>query len=130
VIAHILIVEDNPLNRELLRDWLEVESYAVRTATDLQSSYDALAERLPDVVLLDINLGSESGLDLVKWMRERPQTREVPVIAVTAHALKAEQQEIMAAGCKACLSKPIDFRRLKEELDRCLQHSKAEPRDS
>jgi len=99
----ILVVEDNQLNRELLRDWLEVEGYEVWPATDLQTSYDVFAKRIPDAVLLDINLGKDDGLDLLAWLREKPEMRDIPVIAVTAHALVAEQERILQAGCRACL---------------------------
>ncbi len=117
----ILVVEDNQLNRELLRDWLEVEGYEVWSATDLQTSYDVFAKRIPDAVLLDINLGAENGLDLVAWMRQRPELGEIPVIAVTAHALVTEQERILQAGCRACLSKPINFQGLRERLNHWLQ---------
>jgi two-component system, cell cycle response regulator DivK len=117
----ILIVEDNQLNRELLRDWLEVEAYEVWSAVDLQTSYEVFSKRVPDLVLLDINLGKDDGLDLIAWMRQKPETREIPVIAVTAHALVAERERILQAGCRACLSKPIDFPLLREELNRWLQ---------
>ena len=117
----ILVVEDNQLNCELLRDWLEVESYEVWCAADLKASYEVFSKRLLDVVLLDINLGKADGLDLLAWMRQKPETREIPVIAVTAHALVEEQQRIMNAGCRACLSKPIDFQLLRVELKRWLQ---------
>ena len=120
----ILIVEDNQLNRELLRDWLEVEGYEVWSAADLKSSYEVFAKRLPDAVLLDINLGKDDGLDLLAWMRKKPETRAIPVISVTAHALVAEQERILQAGCRAYLSKPIDFQRLREELNRWLRDSK------
>jgi CheY-like chemotaxis protein len=120
----ILIVEDNQLNRELLRDWLEVEGYEVWSAADLKSSYEVFSKRLPDAVLLDINLGKDDGLDLLAWMRKKPETRAIPVIAVTAHALVAEQERILQAGCRAYLSKPIDFQRLREELNRWLRDSK------
>lgn len=120
----IVVVEDNPLNRELLRDWLEVEGYEVWCAADLEDCYEAFAKQLPDAVLLDINLGKDNGLDLLAWMRQKPATREIPVIAVTAHALVAEQERILKAGCRACLSKPIDFQLLREELNRRLQDSK------
>jgi two-component system cell cycle response regulator DivK len=113
----ILVVEDNPLNRELLRDWLEVEGYEVWSAEDLKTSYEVFAKRIPDVVLLDINLGKDSGLDLVAWMCQKPETREIPVIAVTAHAMAAEQERILKSGCIACLSKPIDFQQLREHLN-------------
>jgi two-component system, cell cycle response regulator DivK len=117
----ILIVEDNLLNRELLRDWLEVEGYEVWLAADLTTSYEVFAKQVPDAVLLDINLGNEDGLDLVTWMREKPDTREIPVIAVTAHALVTEQERILQAGCRACLSKPINFQGLREQLNHWLQ---------
>jgi CheY-like chemotaxis protein len=117
----ILIVEDNQLNCELLRDWLEVEGYEVWSAADLNASYEVFSKRLPDAVLLDINLGADNGLDLVAWMRQKPQLGEIPVIAVTAHALVAEQEGILRAGCKACLSKPVNFQNLREQLDHWLQ---------
>ena len=121
----ILVVEDNPLNLELLRDWLDVEGYEVWCAADLKDSYEILAKRVLDAVLLDINLGKDSGLDLVAWMRQKPETLQVPVIAVTAHALATEQEQILRAGCKACLSKPINFQLLREELNRSLLDPKA-----
>jgi len=117
----ILVVEDNQLNRELLRDWLEMEGYEVWCSADLKASYEVFAKRLPDAVLLDINLGSENGLDLLAWMRQKPELWQIPVIAVTAHALAAEQQGILQAGCRACLSKPIHFQGLREQLNRSLQ---------
>jgi two-component system cell cycle response regulator DivK len=120
----ILVAEDNPLNRELLCDWLEVEGFEVWSAIDLAASYEVFSKRLPDAVLLDVDLGKDNGLDLLTWMRQKPELGEIPVIAVTAHALTAERDQILNAGCKACLSKPIDFRLLREELGRWLQDSK------
>src|SRR5579863_4773785 len=79
----ILVVEDNQLNRELLCDWLEVEGYEVWSAADLQGSYEVFLKRLPDTVLLDIDLGKDNGLDLLAWMRQKIETRDIPVIAVT-----------------------------------------------
>jgi CheY-like chemotaxis protein len=120
----ILVVEDHQLNRELLRDWLEMEGYEVWSVADLKASFDVFAKRVADAVLLDINLGAEDGLDLLAWMRQKAETREIPVIAVTAHALVAERERILKAGCRACLSKPIDLQLLRDELNRWLQNSK------
>lgn len=120
----LLVVEDNQLNRELLRDWLDVEGYEVWSAADLQTSYDVFAKQIPHAVLLDINLGKDDGLDLVAWLRQKPEMRDIPVIAVTAHALVAEQERILQAGCRACLPKPIDFQLLRAELNRWLQDAK------
>ena len=117
----ILVVEDNQPNRELLCDWLELEGYEVWSATDLKASTEVFAKRLPNAVLLDINLGGENGLDLVAWMRQKPELWEIPVIAVTAHALVTEQLGILQAGCRACLSKPINFQGLREQLNHSLQ---------
>jgi CheY-like chemotaxis protein len=123
----ILVVEDNPLNRELLCDWLEAEGYNVWSAANLKASYESFARRLPDAVLLDINLGAEEGLDLVAWMCQKPEMREIPVIAVTAHALLKERERILKAGCRACLSKPIDFLRLRDELNQCHHKNHSSP---
>jgi CheY-like chemotaxis protein len=117
----ILIVEDNPANRELLQDWLEVEGYEVWAVADVKSSYKVLEMDAPDVVLLDINLGAENGLELVAWMRRKASLNNIPVIAVTAHALATEQERILKAGCVACLSKPIDFKDLRGQLRKWLQ---------
>lgn len=117
----ILVVEDHQVNRELLCDWLEMEAYEVWSAADLKASYEVFSKRLPDAVLLDINLGEEDGLELLTWMRQKPEAQEIPVIAVTAHAMMAEQDRIMKAGCKACLSKPIDFDVLRNTLHRWLE---------
>ena len=120
----LLVVEDNQLNRELLCDWLEVEGYEVWSATDLKTSYEVFSKRLPDAVLLDINLGAENGLDLLAWMRQKPELGKIPVLAVTAHALVTEREGILQAGCRACLSKPIDFKLLRVELNRWLRDTK------
>lgn len=118
----ILVVEDNQLNRELLCDWLEMEGYEVCFSANLKASYEVFAKRLPDAVLLDINLGGENGLDLVAWMRQKPEFGEIPVIAVTAHALVTEQEQILQAGCRVCLSKPINFEGLREQLNHWVQN--------
>jgi CheY-like chemotaxis protein len=117
----ILVVEDNPLNRELLCDWLEVEGYEVWSVENLSSAIASLEQRRPDAVLLDVQLGDEDGLSLAAWMRKQPKFCHIPVIAVTAHALVTEQRSFLQAGCNACVSKPIDFKILREELERWLK---------
>jgi two-component system, cell cycle response regulator DivK len=123
----VLIVEDNMPSCELLRDWLEVEGFEVWTAIDLKSSLEALAKCLPDVLLLDVNLGHEDGLVVVERMRQEPTMRGIPVIAVTAHAKVTEQQRVLQAGCKACLSKPIDFKALRDQLDHWVDAAERVP---
>ena len=126
----ILIVEDNPANRELLQDWLEVEGYQVWAAADLESGCKVLERDAPDVVLLDINLGAENGLDLVAWMRRKASLNNIPVIAVTAHALATEQERNLKAGCVAYLSKPVDFKDLRGQLRKWLQFRAASQQHS
>lgn len=119
----ILVVEDNPLNSELLRDWLEVEGYEVAIATNLNAAFEAARKQPPSAVLLDVQLGSEDGLTLASWMREQPGLSEVPVIAVTAQAMVAEQQHILESGCKSIVSKPVDFGALQHQLELWLSCS-------
>jgi CheY-like chemotaxis protein len=116
----ILVVEDNALNRELLCDWLEAQGYVVLGAEDLGSAQRLLQGQQPDAVLLDVQLGSEDGLSLAVWMRQQPGFSGIPVIAVTAHAMVTEQQRFLQSGCNACISKPIDFKLLEQELGEWL----------
>jgi two-component system cell cycle response regulator DivK len=126
----ILVVEDNPLNCELICDWLETEGYEVLSVEDLSAAKRLIEDRPPDAVLLDVQLGDEDGLSLAAWMRTRPKFCSLPVIAVTAHALVTEQSRFLQAGCNACVSKPINFKVLHEELERWLQDAKASKIDS
>ncbi len=116
----ILVVEDDPLSRELLFDWLETEGYEVVTAADLQAGFAAIHSQPPHLVLLDVKLGADNGLKLAFWMRQQPELRHIPVIAVTAHAMVTEQERIFQAGCNAVVSKPVDFKLLGEHLQSTL----------
>jgi len=119
----ILVVEDNALNSELLRDWLEVEGYEVAVATDLNAAFAAVRNQPPNAVLLDVQLGTENCLSLASWMREQPVLSGVPVIAVTAQAMVAEQQHVLDSGCKSIVSKPVDFGALQHQLQLWLSCS-------
>ena len=116
----ILVVEDNPANRELLSDWLDIEGFAVVTAENLEQAFAALRQHQIQAILLDVQLGAEDGLDLVRWIRSNPEMRNMPVIAVTAHAMITDQARVMQAGCNMCISKPVDFQLLKRQLVVCL----------
>lgn len=116
----ILVVEDNAINRELLCDWLKAQGYAVLSAEDLGGAQRLLQDEPSDAVLLDVQLGSEDGLSLAAWMRRQPGLSGIPVIAVTAHAMMTEQQRFLQSGCNACISKPIDFKLLDQELHKWL----------
>jgi CheY-like chemotaxis protein len=116
----ILVVEDNQLNRELLCDWLEVEGYEVAAASTLEQAFAAIHKLPPDLVLLDVQLGDQDGLSISWWIRQHPTLSHIPVIAVTAHAMVTEQERILQAGCNACVSKPVDFKLLSQQLERWL----------
>lgn len=116
----VLVVEDNLLNRELLCDWLQGEGFRVASATCLDEARAEFDSDPPGIVLLDVQLGLEDGLALAAWIRDHPSYRSLPVIAVTAHAMITDQQRVMQAGCNACVSKPIDFRQLRNYLDSFL----------
>jgi two-component system, cell cycle response regulator DivK len=119
----ILVVEDNLANRELLCDWLEAEDFQVLAAENLEQAFAAFKMEPPQAVLLDVQLGSEDGLALARWIRREPNLRHIPVIAVTAHAMVTDQERVIQAGCNACISKPIDFKLLARELERWLELS-------
>ncbi|MGA8145861.1 MAG: response regulator [Candidatus Acidiferrales bacterium] len=123
----ILVVEDNAANLELLCDWLDAEGYEVASAEDLKSAFAAFERQKPHMVLLDIQLGADDGLSLVAWMRQQQGLGFIPVIAVTAQAMVVDQERILHAGCNACVSKPVDFKLLSEQLQRWLPVSITTP---
>jgi two-component system sensor histidine kinase/response regulator len=117
----LLLVEDNPDNMRLLRDWLETENFAVDEAIDLSEARESIERKVPDAVLLDVRVGAEDGLDLARWIRTDARFCQLPIIAVTAHALPREHENILAEGCNAIVSKPIDFRQLFRVLNLWLE---------
>jgi two-component system cell cycle response regulator DivK len=121
----ILIVEDNSLNSELMRDWLEVEGYEALVAADLSAGFAAVRTQQLDAVLLDVQLGADDGLVLASWMLEQPVLCLIPVIAVTAQAMAAEQRRILESGCKSVVPKPVDFAVLQEQLQLWLSRAEA-----
>jgi CheY-like chemotaxis protein len=120
VTRRILVVEDNKLNLELLCDWLEAENYQVASATNLEQAFAAIQETPPDAVLLDVQLGDQDGLSIAWWIRKQATLSHIPVIAVTAHAMVTEHERIFLAGCNACVSKPVDFKVLRQQLEQWL----------
>jgi two-component system, cell cycle response regulator DivK len=116
----VLVVEDNPFGREMLCDWLDLNGFEARSACNLEDAFAAVEQEPPEVILLDVQLGSDDGLSLAAWIREDQSLRHVPVIAVTAHAMIAEQERVMQAGCNACISKPIEFALLESQLRKWL----------
>lgn len=122
----ILVVEDNQPNRELLSDWLESEGFAVLSAENLDQAFGAFNNELPHAVLLDVQLGMEDGLSLATWIRQELRLCHIPVIAVTAHAMVTDKERVIQAGCNACISKPIDFKLLNNQLQWWLRTATAD----
>ena len=116
----ILVIEDNDLNRKLFRDLLSANSYVVLLAADGEEGYRVARERQPDLIVLDIQLPGASGLDVTRWIKDDPATREIPVVAVTALAMRGDEQRVLAAGCDAYVSKPISCGEFLETVNRFL----------
>lgn len=117
----ILVVEDNPQNMKLARFLLEDSGHTVIEARDAEEALSALALEEPDVVLLDIGLPAMDGLRLARLLRSDPRTSALPLIAVTALAMKGDRERAMAAGFDEYLTKPIDIASLREAVDRALR---------
>lgn len=103
----VMIVEDNELNMKLFHDLLEAHGYrTVETRNGIEAM--ALArEHKPDLILMDIQLPEVSGLEVTKWLKADDELKSIPVVAVTAFAMKGDEERIRAGGCEAYLSKPI-----------------------
>lgn len=104
----ILVVEDNPQNYELVEFLLEDADFSVRLAADATQLRQELAKGLPELILMDIQLPGVDGMSLVTEIRESPTARKLPVIALTAHAMRGDRERFIAAGFDGYISKPID----------------------
>jgi two-component system, cell cycle response regulator DivK len=103
----ILIVEDNELNMKLFHDLLDAHGY---TTLQTRNGREALAlarQHRPALILMDIQLPEVSGLEVTRWLKDDPDLRDIPVVAVTAFAMKGDEERIRSGGCEAYISKPI-----------------------
>lgn len=116
----ILVVDDNAVNRKLASVTLAAEGYEVRSACDAEEAIAAIAESQPRLILMDLQLSGMDGLELTRRLKARPATRDVVVIAVTAYAMKGDEERARAAGCDGYLTKPIDTRALGDIVARHL----------
>ena len=112
----ILIVEDNPLNMELARDLLEARGYVVREAGTAQEGIDAVLTERPDLVLMDVQLPGMDGLTATRLLRQHPALADLPIVALTAHAMKGDERKVLEAGCNGYISKPIDTRQFPAQV--------------
>lgn len=105
-----LIVDDNPTNLKLLSYVLSSKGYDVRTAADADSAMTSLQARRPRLILMDLQLPGVDGLELSRRLKADPATRNIVIVAVTAYAMKGDEERALAAGCNAYVAKPIDTR--------------------
>ena len=116
----ILIVEDKETGRELLRTVLEKEGYAVMEARDGAEALEKAHLDPPDLILLDVNLPSRDGYQVLQDLRGKQQLVNVPVLAITANAMRGDREKALAAGFNSYLSKPVSLTMLREEISRFL----------
>jgi CheY-like chemotaxis protein len=112
----ILLVDDNPINLKLASEVLMAGGYSTVTAADAEQARELLNTQLPDLILMDIALPGMDGLSLTKLLKTEPRLRHVPVVALTAYAMRGDDLKALAAGCDGYISKPIDTRILVEQV--------------
>lgn len=110
--GRILVIEDNPANMELAVVLLERAGHSTLGAADAESGLALARTELPDLVLMDIQLPGIDGLEATALLKQHPETRAIPVIALTALAMKGDEERIRAAGCDGYISKPLRYQEL------------------
>lgn len=124
----ILVVDDNPINLKLVRVILTTEGYDVRTATDAEEALEVLRELRPRLIVMDLQLPGMDGLELTRRLKADPATSDIAILAVTAYAMKGDEQKALEAGCDGYVSKPIDAEALpgivEKHLARAVQEGK------
>jgi two-component system cell cycle response regulator DivK len=117
----VLIVEDNDLNMKLFRDLLEAHKYRTTHTRNGLDVIPMAREHKPDLIIMDIQLPEVSGLEVTKWLKEDVDLKKIPIIAVTAFAMKGDEERIRASGCEEYLSKPIAVNKFIETVKRYLE---------
>lgn len=119
--AHILIVDDNPVNLKLVSHVLESAGFVTEQAVDAEQAQRLLEQGVPDLILMDIGLPGMDGLSLTRLLKADPRLKAIPVIAVTAFAMKGDDSKAIAAGCEGYITKPINTRTFAQQVLRFLQ---------
>ncbi|MCX5742247.1 MAG: response regulator [Proteobacteria bacterium] len=117
----ILIVDDNATNLKLVAYLMTASGYDVRTAGDAESALEAIHAHPPRLVLMDVQLPGIDGLELTRRLKSDPATHNILIIAVTAYAMKGDEEKALEAGCDGYVTKPIDTRKLPELVARMIQ---------
>ncbi len=116
----VLVVEDNELNMKLFHDLLEAHGYNILQTKDGMDALRIAREHKPDLILMDIQLPEVSGLEVTKWIKEDENLKSIPVIAVTAFAMKGDEEKIRDGGCEAYIAKPISVTNFLETVRKFL----------
>ena len=116
----VLIVEDNELNMKLFNDLVETRGHRIVQTRSGIEAVDLARKHRPDLILMDIQLPEVSGLEVTQWLKDDDELRAIPVIAITAFAMKGDEDKIRQGGCEAYLSKPISVAKFFETIDRFL----------
>src|ERR1700742_1461208 len=116
----VMIVEDNELNMKLFHDLLEAHGYQTVGTRNGIEALDLARKHRPHLILMDIQLPEVSGLEVTKWLKDDEELRDIPVIAVTAFAMKGDEERIRQGGCEAYISKPISIGTFLETVRRYL----------
>jgi two-component system, cell cycle response regulator DivK len=116
----VLIVEDNDLNMKLFHDLLEAHGYDTLQTKDGMEALRLARLHRPDLILMDIQLPEVSGLEVTKWIKEDDELRTIPIIAVTAFAMKGDEEKIREGGCEAYIAKPISVVSFLQTVERYL----------
>lgn len=123
--AKILLVEDNEMNRDMLSRRLMRKGYEVILAFDGAQGIDLALSQTPDLILMDMSLPVISGWDATRKLKAAHETQAIPVIALTAHAMAADREQAMQAGCDDYDTKPIELQRLLEKIESLLDRKRA-----
>jgi two-component system, cell cycle response regulator DivK len=116
----VLIVEDNELNMKLFHDLLAAHGYSTLQTRDGMEALSMAREHHPDLILMDIQLPEVSGLEVTRWIKEDANLKDIPVVAVTAFAMKGDEEKIRDGGCEAYLAKPISVSKFLETIRRFI----------
>lgn len=116
----VLIVEDNELNMKLFNDLLDAHGYRTLQTREGMEALEIARRERPDLILMDIQLPEISGLEITKWIKEDDNLRHIPVIAVTAFAMKGDEEKIRDGGCEAYIAKPISVSQFLETVKKFL----------
>lgn len=122
--ARILVVEDNRLNMELAVDLLRLQGYDVFSAQTGKEALEIVEREAFDLVLMDVHLPGMDGLQVTRMLKENPKTKHIPVVALTAYAMKGDEERMLDQGCVGYIAKPIDTREFPRAVEKFIRKSK------